>query len=256
MGQTNNKVYWVYGNSQTLLIPLEEEVMTEQQQIEAVPYYPDANAQVTVNLVNQYKRYSYVPTVTGNLLTITDDGTLPYGCYSVEVIVVNDGSTQYRSQWDNQVVVTNSNDHVLQEWDEFKEQEVTARAALFFFAKGDKGEAFTYEDFTPEQLAALQGPQGDSAYDIAVQEGYVGTKEEWIASLKGEQGPQGEQGIQGIQGIQGEQGPQGEQGVSGGMLFPSMNLDAGTGVLHVRGLKQEVDRIGFEEDSGQLVVTI
>ncbi len=33
-----------------------------------------------------------------------------------------------------------------------------------------------------------QGAQGYSAYEIAVHEGFVGTEEEWIASLKGEQG--------------------------------------------------------------------
>lgn len=30
------------------------------------------------------------------------------------------------------------------------------------FVKGDKGEPFTYEDFTPEQLAALKGEKGDT----------------------------------------------------------------------------------------------
>ena len=35
---------------------------------------------------------------------------------------------------------------------------------------------------------------GKSAYEIAVEEGYIGTEEEWIASLKGEQGEQGEPG--------------------------------------------------------------
>ena len=28
--------------------------------------------------------------------------------------------------------------------------------------KGDPGKAFTYDDFTPEQLAALKGPKGDA----------------------------------------------------------------------------------------------
>lgn len=28
--------------------------------------------------------------------------------------------------------------------------------------KGDKGDAFTYSDFTPEQLAELKGDKGDS----------------------------------------------------------------------------------------------
>lgn len=53
--------------------------------------------------------------------------------------------------------------------------------------KGDTGEPFTYEDFTPEQLESLKGPKGDT----------------------GPQGPQGEVGPQGEQGIQ---GPQGEPG--------------------------------------------
>ena len=115
--------------------------------------------------------------------------------------------------------------------------------------KGDKGDAFTYDDFTPEQLAALKGADGKdgqngkdgvdgqngatpeigangnwfingtdtgfkavgvngtdgqngadgkdgqngvdgkdgkSAFDIAKENGFVGTKEEWLESLKGE----------------------------------------------------------------------
>lgn len=50
--------------------------------------------------------------------------------------------------------------------------------------QGPKGDAFTYEDFTPEQLEALKGPKGDT----------------------GEQGQKGEQGIQGIQGETGADG--------------------------------------------------
>lgn len=71
---------------------------------------------------------------------------------------------------------------------------------------------------------------GKSAYDIAVEHGFEGTEDEWLASLKGEpgtngsqgevgpqgaQGAQGEQGIQGPQGAQGEVGPQGPQGPAG-----------------------------------------
>jgi len=53
------------------------------------------------------------------------------------------------------------------------------------------------------------GEDGKSAYEIAVENGFVGTEVEWLESLIGPQGPQGEQGIQG------EQGPQGEQGLPG-----------------------------------------
>ena len=76
--------------------------------------------------------------------------------------------------------------------------------------KGDKGDAFTYDDFTPEQLVALKGADGKdgvdgkdgqngkdgvdgqngvdgkSAFDIAKEKGFEGTEEEWLESLKGE----------------------------------------------------------------------
>ena len=60
--------------------------------------------------------------------------------------------------------------------------------------KGDKGDPFRYEDFTPEQLAALKGPKGDkgddglSAFKIAQLNGFQGTEVEWLKSLKGEKG--------------------------------------------------------------------
>ena len=37
----------------------------------------------------------------------------------------------------------------------------------------------------------LNGANGKSAYEIAVQNGFKGTVTEWLESLKGEQGPQG-----------------------------------------------------------------
>lgn len=39
-----------------------------------------------------------------------------------------------------------------------------------------------------------QGPDGESAYEIAVDNGYVGTEEQWLASLKGADGEDGEDG--------------------------------------------------------------
>ena len=64
----------------------------------------------------------------------------------------------------------------------------------------------------PAGPAGADGSDGKSAYEIAVEEGFVGTESEWLESLVGPQGPQG---IQGIQGEQGEQGPQGVQGNTG-----------------------------------------
>lgn len=79
----------------------------------------------------------------------------------------------------------------------------------------------------------LKGDPGDSAYEIALKNGFEGTEEEWLLSLEGKdgapgadgkdgaRGEQGEQGIpgekgeQGIQGIQGEPGAKGEPGEKG-----------------------------------------
>ena len=56
--------------------------------------------------------------------------------------------------------------------------------------KGPKGDAFTYDDFTTEQLANLKGPKGDT----------------------GPQGPQGDTGLQGPQGEKGDKGDKGDPG--------------------------------------------
>lgn len=59
------------------------------------------------------------------------------------------------------------------------------------------------------------GPRGYSAYEIAVQQGFVGTEAEWLASLEGDPGPQGPAGPAGEDGAAGAQGPAGEQGPIG-----------------------------------------
>ena len=68
--------------------------------------------------------------------------------------------------------------------------------------KGDKGDPFTYADFTPEQLAGLKGEKGD-------------TGPQGLQGLQGPKGDPGEQGPQGPKGDTGEQGPQGEKGDKG-----------------------------------------
>lgn len=81
--------------------------------------------------------------------------------------------------------------------------------------QGEQGIQGIQGETGPQGPQGDQGPDGNSAYDVAVLDGFVGTESEWLASLVGPQGPQGIQGEQGIQGIQGETGPQGPQGIQG-----------------------------------------
>ena len=71
--------------------------------------------------------------------------------------------------------------------------------------QGPQGKAFTYDDFTSEQLEALKGPKGDT--------GEVGPKGD--KGDQGEQGPAGEAGPQGPQGEKGDRGLTGAQGPKG-----------------------------------------
>lgn len=61
----------------------------------------------------------------------------------------------------------------------------------------------------------VPGPAGLSAYEIAVQNGFEGTEQEWLESLVGPEGPEGPQGIQGEPGEQGPAGADGADGADG-----------------------------------------
>ena len=157
----NEKIIWVQGNRQSVIIPMEREVIPEEGEPYTEDFYPAEGDVVKVALTGSYKPYIYTPEIDGNLLIVTDDGTLPKGLYGVQITVTSsNGETRLRSFWDQQIVVTERNNSVLKEWDEFKHQDVKARAAVFFFAKGDP---FTYDDFTPEQIEDIKRPATEAA---------------------------------------------------------------------------------------------
>ena len=60
-----------------------------------------------------------------------------------------------------------------------------------------------------------QGADGKSAYEIAVENGFVGTEQEWLDSLQGEEGPTGPPGPPGNDGSDGDPGPPGADGSPG-----------------------------------------
>lgn len=80
--------------------------------------------------------------------------------------------------------------------------------------KGEKGDPFTYEDFTQEQLENLKGPKGDPGAQGAPFT-YDMFTEEQLNSLKGKDGSKGEKGDIGPQGPKGDSGATGPQGPKG-----------------------------------------
>lgn len=62
---------------------------------------------------------------------------------------------------------------------------------------------------------AKDGKDGKSAYEIAVEHGFVGDEQAWLDSLKGAQGEPGEPGKNGTNGAHGAQGEDGKDGQDG-----------------------------------------
>lgn len=119
--------------------------------------------------------------------------------------------------------------------------------------QGQKGDAFTYDDFTPEQLEALRGPQG-------------------IQGPQGVQGTKGDTGAPGPQGIQGEIGPantisigtvtkgnEAKATITGNAPNQTLNLvlpkgdkgEAGEG----RGI-EKVEETSYNTETGEHILTI
>lgn len=82
-----------------------------------------------------------------------------------------------------------------------------------------------YTQDSLEGAGALKGDPGKSAYEVAVDEGYSGTEEEWLASLVG---PQGEKGADGDKGDKGDKGDMGIGIPSGGTAGQVISKKSGT----------------------------
>lgn len=156
----------VQGNRLELAIPLQTETMTPSGKVVADYNVPEG-AEVRVLLVSAWKNLAFVPTsVSGNLVTVVDNGTLPTGKYAVEVRIKEADGTPLRSKYCNIIEVCDCNDGVTTQYDDFIEGSVQLDAQVFWFAKGDKGDPFTFADFTQEQIELLQQPAQDKANEV------------------------------------------------------------------------------------------
>ena len=103
----------------------------------------------------------------------------------------------------------------------------------------------------PQGPIGPTGASGDSAYEVALDNGFVGTEVQWLASLVGPQGPAGAPGAAGPQGIQGPIGPAGADGAQGiqgvqGPVGPA-GADGATGPAGPQG---EVGPAGPQGEAG------
>ena len=67
----------------------------------------------------------------------------------------------------------------------------------------------------PQGPTGPAGADGDSAYQVAVNNGFIGTEEAWLESLQGTNGVDGINGTNGLDGVKGDTGATGATGATG-----------------------------------------
>lgn len=164
-----NIIKWVQGNPLRLAIPLQKVTITQGGKT-TENYIPLETETVKVVLESNksyWRKYEYTPTsITDNVVVVEDNSKLPAGKYDVTILVLENEELKRRSKWLYQIEVFDSNENVLDEYDDFPDYASGALldSAIFFFAKGDKGDKgdpLTWDDLTEEQKAEIKGEKGD-----------------------------------------------------------------------------------------------
>lgn len=187
MGQTNIKP-WVKGNTLPLAVPLRTKTAVNGQWV-TEDYTPPAGSEIHAFLVGKYKRYEYEFTLVDNVVKFTDNGQLPIGDYGVEVTVQEPQEVNRRTFKCQQIRIVNCTD----ELGMLPDGELTLDAEVFIQGeKGDKGDKFEYQDFTPEEIAELQKPateaasRADAAADLANEKAGLANQKAQYAEQQGD----------------------------------------------------------------------
>lgn len=147
------KVRWVYGNTRTVVITLEELVDIETG--ETAPFDIQEGDVVSVNIRGTYSSKSYEPTIDGNTLTFKAGKELAVGGYVIEVGVVR-GEDEFVSRKRWQLAVVSYDDEAnIPDDAEFTTEDLELIANMYI-----KGDPMTYDDMTEEQKVDLASRVG------------------------------------------------------------------------------------------------
>lgn len=146
----------VRGNTLNLAVPLRTKTASGGQWV-TEDYVPPEGSELHVNVVGGGRAREYEYTIDGNVVMFTDDGRLGVGCYGIE-ITVREPDNRHLRYFRKEIEIYECSCEL---GCMPPDGQVMLDAAVFVQGqKGDKGDPFTYDDFTPEQLEGLRGPQG------------------------------------------------------------------------------------------------
>ena len=142
---------WVRGNTLPLAIPLQTKTV-EGKTVTTEDYYPPAGSETHVFMANSFKKIEYEHTIEGNVVKFTDDGSLPLGVWGIEITVKEPTPHNYRTFKCQEIEVVECSDCL----GDLPDGTILTSPAIFI--QGPKGDPFTYDDFTPEEIEELQRP--------------------------------------------------------------------------------------------------
>lgn len=147
---------WVRGNTLPLAVPLVLVTRNGQEEIRT-DYIPPEGSELHVRMKNAYNKATEYPyTMDGNKVCFEDPGTLAVGTYGIEIKIKEPNSNRRTFQC-CEVQIMESSDFL----GDMPDGTILMPEAIYIQGlKGDKGDPFRYEDFTPEQLEELRGPAG------------------------------------------------------------------------------------------------
>ena len=158
----------VKGNFFRIAQPLQK-ITWENVTKQKVDFIPDIGDKITVTFIGNYNKYDVLNvSIDGNKLLYECYGALSTGTYGIEVKVTCADGKPLRSYQKDRIQIVNSNEEA-------------------GIPSGDEFNVDTYE-IDSAVLLYMKGERGYSAYEVAVQEGFSGTVEEWLESLKGADG--------------------------------------------------------------------
>ena len=149
-------IRWIYGNTLPLAAKLRMTTKTEHGKV-TEDYFPPEGSVILPAIVGKYTKKTYSNyAVEGNIVTFADDGTLGVGTYGIEIRVKEPNKNLRSFKCGSLTILNCSEDIDIGEF--ISDGAVVIDAMPYYWAKGDP---FTYDDFTPEQLAGLKGDKGD-----------------------------------------------------------------------------------------------
>ena len=144
--EKQNIIKWIQGNDLKLAIPLQRVIMTKEGKI-VEKYIPQEGDVITFELdeaTTYWRNYVFTPIeiVDDNVIIVLLDATLPRGTYNVTINIKEVDGTPRRSKWDNIVYIYDTNEEVMEMYDDFPDyaEGQVVEGVNFYFAKGDSGD--------------------------------------------------------------------------------------------------------------------